>query len=41
MTLGAEMLQAAGYDDAARIMQMAFDVEYRIASFDNSEEASA
>jgi hypothetical protein len=32
------MLQAAGYDDPATIMQHAYDVEYRIASFDNSEE---
>lgn len=41
LSLGAEMLQAAGYSDAVRLMQMAYDVEYRIASFDNSEEASA
>jgi hypothetical protein len=34
------MLQAAGYDNAVAVMQLAYDVEYRIASFDNSEEAT-
>ena len=34
------MLQAAGYDNPVALMQLAYDVEYRIASFDNSEEAT-
>ncbi len=34
------MLQAAGYDNPVALMQLAYDVEYRIASFDNSEEAA-
>ncbi len=40
LALGAQMLQAAGYDNAVTLMQLAYDVEYRIASFDNSEEAT-
>jgi hypothetical protein len=34
------MLKAAGYSDPVHLMQLAYDVEYRIASFDNSEEIS-
>ena len=40
MTIGANMLKAAGYSDPVHLMQLAYDVEYRIASFDNSEEIS-
>jgi len=39
LTIGANMLKAAGYDNPVHLMQLAYDVEYRIASFDNSEDS--